>query len=74
VGVEVACKQDVRAMRAISKSLRDLTAEELADYHVNERINDRGVKVDVELCLAAMRYSEAERVEIEARVVEQQKN
>jgi DNA polymerase len=64
------CKQDVRAMRAISKSLRDLTAEELADYHVNERINDRGVKVDVELCLAAMRYSEAERVEIEARVVE----
>jgi DNA polymerase len=64
------CKQDVRAMRAISKSLRDLTAEELADYYVNERINDRGVKVDVELCLAAMRYSEAERVEIEARVVE----
>jgi DNA polymerase len=64
------CKQDVRAMRAISKSLRELTADELADYHVNERINDRGVKVDVDLCLAAMRYSEAERVEIEARVVE----
>jgi DNA polymerase len=64
------CKQDVRAMRAISRSLRDLSPEELADYHVNERINDRGVKVDVDLCLAAMRYSEAERVEIEARVVE----
>jgi DNA polymerase len=64
------CKQDVRAMRAISKSLRELSPEELADYHVNERINDRGVKVDVELCHAAMRYSEAERVEIEARVVE----
>jgi DNA polymerase len=64
------CKQDVRAMRAISKSLRGLSPDELADYHVNERINDRGVKVDVELCLAAMRYSEAERVEIEARVVE----
>ncbi len=64
------CKQDVRAMRAISKSLRDLSPEELADYHVNERINDRGVKVDFDLCHAAMRYSEAERVEIEARVVE----
>ena len=64
------CKQDVRAMRAISKSLRELSPEELVDYHVNERINDRGVKVDVDLCLAAMRYSEAERVEIEARVVE----
>jgi DNA polymerase len=43
------CKQDVRAMRDISKSMRDLSPEELADYHVNERINDRGVLADVEL-------------------------
>ena len=64
------CAQDVRAMRAVSKAMRELSAEELTDYHVNERINDRGVRVDVELCQAAMRYSEAERVEIEARVVE----
>ena len=64
------CAQDVRAMRAVSKGMRDLSADELADYHVNERINDRGVRVDVDLCRAAMRYSEAERVEIEARVVE----
>ncbi len=64
------CAQDVRAMRAVSKGMRDLSADELADYHVNERINDRGVLVDVDLCHAAMRYSEAERVEIEARVVE----
>ena len=64
------CAQDVRAMRAVSKAMRDLSADELTDYHVNERINDRGVLVDVDLCHAAMRYSEAERVEIEARVVE----
>jgi DNA polymerase bacteriophage-type len=64
------CRQDVRAMRAVSKGMRDLSADELLDYHVNERINDRGVLVDVDLCHAAMRYSEAERVEIEARVVE----
>ncbi len=64
------CRQDVRAMRAVSKAMRDLSADELADYHVNERINDRGVLVDVDLCRAAMTYSEAERVEIEARVVE----
>jgi len=64
------CAQDVRAMRAVSKAMRDLTADELADYHVNERINDRGVLVDVDLCRAAMQYSEAERVEIEKRVVE----
>ena len=64
------CAQDVRAMRAISKSLRDLSPQELADYHVNERINDRGVLVDVDLCQAAVRYADAELVEIERRVVE----
>jgi DNA polymerase len=62
--------QDVRAMREISKAMRPLSAEELADYHVNERINDRGVLVDVSLARAAMRYAQAELVEIEARVAE----
>lgn len=54
------CEQDVRAMRAVSKAMRDLSADELADYHVNERINDRGILVDVELCKAAQRYADAE--------------
>lgn len=62
------CEQDVRAMRAISQSMRPLSAQELADYHVNERINDRGVLVDVPLCKAAMRYAEAELVEIQELV------
>jgi hypothetical protein len=31
------CESDVRAMRAISKAMRPLSDEELADYHVNER-------------------------------------
>jgi hypothetical protein len=48
------CEQDVRAMREISKSMRPLSDEELADYHVNERINDRGVLVDTALCRAAL--------------------
>jgi DNA polymerase bacteriophage-type len=59
------CKQDVRAMRAVSKAMRPLSPEELVDYHVNERINDRGVMVDLELAHAAMRYAEQERKEIE---------
>jgi DNA polymerase len=59
------CEQDVRAMREISGALRDLPDEELADYHVNERINDRGVLVDVPLCRAAMTYAEAELIEIQ---------
>jgi DNA polymerase len=64
------CQQDVRAMRAISNGLRGLSADELMDYHVNERINDRGVLVDVPLCRAAVSYAAAELVEIEQIVAE----
>jgi DNA polymerase len=64
------CEQDVRAMRAISKGMRDLSADELADYHVNERVNDRGVRVDVELCQAAIRYATEELDEIQQIVRE----
>ena len=64
------CEQDVRAMRAISKAMRQLSDEELADYHVNERINDRGVLVDTELCTAAIGYASVELDEIEKIVSE----
>jgi DNA polymerase len=64
------CEQDVRAMRAVSIALRQLSDEELLDYHVNERINDRGVKVDVSLCKAAIRYADAELAEIQSIVTE----
>ena len=62
--------QDVRAMRAISQAQRQLSADELADYHVNERINDRGVLLDKPLAQAAVRYAEAELAEIQASVAE----
>lgn len=64
------CEQDVRAMREISKAMRDLSESELADYHANERVNDRGVKVDVPLCEAAIRYAQDELEDIEKIVAE----
>jgi DNA polymerase len=64
------CEQDVRAMRAISQAMRDLSDEELTDYHVNERINDRGVLVDVPLCQAAVKFASDELIEIEQIVKE----
>ena len=64
------CEQDVRAMRSISKALRPLSAEELTDYHVNERINDRGVLVDVPLCDAAIKFASDELAEIQEIVAE----
>jgi len=64
------CEQDVRAMRAVSKAMRPLSPDELADYHVNERINDRGLLVDVPLCHAAVKYAGAEMDEIQKIVSE----
>ena len=64
------CEQDVRAMRAVAKTQRELSADELHDYHVNERINDRGVLLDKPLAVAAVRYAEQEAVEIQEAVVE----
>jgi DNA polymerase len=64
------CEQDVRAMRAISKAMRQLSYEELADYHVNERINDRGVLLDKPLAASAIQYASVELLEIENIVAE----
>jgi DNA polymerase bacteriophage-type len=64
------CEQDVRAMRAIAQAQRPLSAEELEDYHTNERINDRGVLLDRPLALAAVRYAQEELVEIQDIVAE----
>jgi len=62
------CEQDVRTMRVVSKAMRDLSADELADYHVNEHVNDRGVLVDTALCRAAQEYAVQELDAIQAEV------
>jgi DNA polymerase len=59
------CETDVKAMRAVSKALRQLSDEELSDYHINERINDRGVRLDVPLAKAAVRYAAQELDDIQ---------
>ena len=64
------CEMDVKAMRAIAQAQRGLSHDELRDYHVNERINDRGVLLDKRLALAAVRYAEAEVIDIQEIVRE----
>ena len=64
------CEQDVRTMREVSLAMRQLTDQELADYHVNERINDRGVKLDLLLAQAAVGYARAELDEMSGLVQE----
>jgi DNA polymerase len=62
--------QDVRAMRAVSQAMRPLSADELLDYHVNAKINMRGVLVDAPLCRAAVEYAADETIEIQQIVHE----
>jgi DNA polymerase len=58
------CEQDVRTTRAVARVMRDLSPVELAEYHVNERINDRGVLLDLPLAEAAQAYALKELNEI----------
>jgi DNA polymerase bacteriophage-type len=51
------CVYDVKVMRELLLGCRDLTAGEWEEYALNEKINDRGLPVDVELCEAAMGYA-----------------
>lgn len=64
------CKQDVVTMRAVSECLPPLDAEALRVYHASERINDRGLPIDTELCRLATQYAEAEAIEANRAVVE----
>ena len=64
----IYCEQDVRAMREVSLALRQLSDEELRDYQINERINDKGLLVDVPLCNAAINYASVELDDIQSLV------
>jgi DNA polymerase len=58
------CMQDVVVDATIGMVVRDLTAEEWKDYHVCERMNDRGIPIDADLARAAQSYAEVEAAEI----------
>lgn len=62
------CEMDVKVMRTISNAMRQLSDVELVDYHVSERINDRGVLVDVPLAKSAIQYASVELDEIQTLV------
>jgi DNA polymerase len=62
------CAQDVRTEMATMQMTPRLTERELAVYHANERVNDRGLKVDTEFARAATLYADLEAVEISERL------
>lgn len=64
------CDQDVVSMRGISKALPELTDHARKVWAANERINDRGLPIDIELCELAQNYVEREIVLLEARMID----
>jgi DNA polymerase len=59
--------QDTELMREVWKCTRQLDASEWQEYWVSERINDRGMLADLDVCRGAANYHEEEA----AYVVEQ---
>ena len=62
---------DVASMRVLDKKLPrwNYEGEELALYHLDQKINDRGMLVDVDLAQAAVRAVEQAKAELAARTV-----
>lgn len=58
------CDDDVRTEAGLSSVLRPLSPDERADYAVNERVNDRGLLIDVSLAKAAQKYAKDELQDI----------
>jgi DNA polymerase len=54
------CLDDVKATKAMVNSCRKLSGKEHTDWLINERINDRGVRIDLPLALACTEYAEIE--------------
>lgn len=52
------CRQDVRAERALSAALPDLSPHELKVWQVDQEINHRGVAIDRKLAKAALDVAE----------------
>ena len=62
------CAQDVMATSSLIKNTRRMSDVEHRDWLANERINDRGVRIDTELAELCMSYAAAERDAINAEL------
>lgn len=64
------CRMDVEVERQLTQFLRELNDTEWEDYWVNERINDRGVPVDVPFAIAAQAYGVDIKADADRRIAE----
>ena len=62
------CRQDVRVERAASKRLLPLSPYEKRVWQLDQRINDRGITVDVEAVKRAIALVDAEKARLDAEM------
>ncbi len=62
------CLQDWVVMDKAARCIPQISQDQLAEYHTNETINNRGIRIDRELARAASQYAEAERAEINIKL------
>lgn len=61
--------QDTALMRSLWYTTRPLDAQEWAEYWTSERINDRGMLADLDVCAGAVQYREEESEFVAAECV-----
>ena len=64
------CAMDIRTMRMACSVMRELTTSEWAEYHLNERINERGIPIDVEFATAALNYASDVKRDVNGQIQE----
>ena len=62
------CDQDWVVMDKVARSIPQLSDINLEDYQFNELVNDRGIKIDRAMALAATKYADVERAEINEKL------
>ena len=64
------CLQDWVVMARVAMMIPGLSELNIEDYHLNERINQRGIRIDYDLAAAATEYADREREEIAEKLHE----
>jgi len=64
------CMDDVLATVDLYRATRPMLQREHTDWLINERMNQRGVKIDRDLAKASTQYAAAEQAEIGGKLVE----
>jgi len=62
------CKQDVRVEQALARALRPLPPKEQAIYVIDQKINNRGIQVDIKATRRAKELVDAEKRRLDARM------